>query len=169
LKYRDPLHVLIEYITEVRPEDLGYTLVILILATQRANKCDMVLVHDDDLIRVRGNLQSNALIDYLQRSEPEIQHVPYGQSLPITTSEFLIAELFIPLVDCPSANEGDNSRLTVTVAVLSDGFRKRDLTCQEIPSMRKITVYSNHVEVKLNPETVHQYDGVYLSSPHKNT
>ncbi|KAI0248894.1 hypothetical protein BJV78DRAFT_1232297 [Lactifluus subvellereus] len=36
-KYRDPLHLLLDYIAEVRAPD-----------------CDMVLVHDDDLERIEG-------------------------------------------------------------------------------------------------------------------
>ncbi|KAI9456876.1 hypothetical protein BJY52DRAFT_536751 [Lactarius psammicola] len=61
--YRDPLHVLLEYIAERTPN------------------CDLVLVHDDDLDRLRrvGNgtsletLQPDAVVRCLQRSEPEIR------------------------------------------------------------------------------------------------
>ncbi|KAI9441134.1 hypothetical protein BJY52DRAFT_504602 [Lactarius psammicola] len=61
-EYRDPLHVLLDYIAE------------------RAPHCDFVLVHDDDMERVLrvgdGNsletLQPAEIMDYLQRSELEI-------------------------------------------------------------------------------------------------
>jgi len=44
----------------------------------------MVLVHDDDLARVQGDLQPDALMGHLQGSKPEIQHVLYGQYMPIS-------------------------------------------------------------------------------------
>ncbi|KAH9035741.1 hypothetical protein EDB85DRAFT_840328 [Lactarius pseudohatsudake] len=64
-KYKDPLHVLSEYIAE------------------RAPGCDFVLVHDDDLGRIRGigdgtspgSLQPDAVMGYLQKTEPEIAQV----------------------------------------------------------------------------------------------
>ena len=65
----------------------------------------------------------------------------------------------IPLLDCPSSIESNNEMVTVRVAMLSDGFRKRDLPRQGTLAMRKIKVYSNHVEVKLDPATIHHYDG----------
>ncbi|KAH9170393.1 hypothetical protein EDB89DRAFT_1301200 [Lactarius sanguifluus] len=60
-KYRDPLHVLLEYIAKQAPD------------------CDMALVHDDDLERILGasdrpleTLKPDVMMDYLKRSKPEI-------------------------------------------------------------------------------------------------
>ncbi|KAH9031012.1 hypothetical protein EDB85DRAFT_1389381 [Lactarius pseudohatsudake] len=68
-KYKDPLHVLLEYIAE------------------RAPDCDLVLVHDDDLDRLcrtgdgtsLETLQPDAVMGCLQRSEPEIGQVTCGE------------------------------------------------------------------------------------------
>lgn len=48
---------------------------------------------------------------------------------------------------------------TVKVAMLSEGFQDRGLPRQGTFAMEKIKVYSNHVEVKFDPVTVHHYDG----------
>jgi hypothetical protein len=44
----------------------------------------MVLVHDDDLAGIQGDLQPDVLMGRLQTSKPEIQHVLYGQYMPIS-------------------------------------------------------------------------------------
>lgn len=64
-EYQDPLHILLEYIAKCAPHD-----------------CDMVLVHDEDLeqiLRVGDgrslpveNLQSDEMMDFFERSKPEI-------------------------------------------------------------------------------------------------
>ena len=48
---------------------------------------------------------------------------------------------------------------TVKVAMLSEGFQERGLPRQGTFAVEKIKVYSNHVEVKFDPATVHHYDG----------
>ncbi|KAH9032022.1 hypothetical protein EDB85DRAFT_1890866 [Lactarius pseudohatsudake] len=63
-EYRDPLHILLEYIAKQAPPN-----------------CDMVLVHDDDLTRLSGiidgssleALNPDAVMRLLQRSEPPIK------------------------------------------------------------------------------------------------
>jgi len=59
--------------------------------------------------------------------------------------------------------------VTVKVAMLSDGFRERGLPRQGTFAMRKIKLYSNHVEVKLDPVTVHHYDGTCWFTCHEGT
>jgi hypothetical protein len=60
--------------------------------------------------------------------------------------------------------------VTVRVAMLSDGFRKLDLPRQGTLAVRKIKVYSNHVEVKLDPATIiHHYDGTCRFTCHEGT
>ena len=49
--------------------------------------------------------------------------------------------------------------VTAKVAMLSGGFQERGLPRQGTFAMQMIKVYSNHVEVKLDPVTVHHYDG----------
>ncbi|KAI0298042.1 hypothetical protein B0F90DRAFT_838623 [Multifurca ochricompacta] len=61
-EYRDPLHLLLEYIGKRSPD------------------CDMVLVHDDDLEGIDGisddsSLESDAMLDHFQRSNAEIHKV----------------------------------------------------------------------------------------------
>jgi hypothetical protein len=59
-KYRDPLHTVLDYIAEVStagPNDLFlmHTVCpILIRNLQQASDCDMVLTHDDDLLKIDG-------------------------------------------------------------------------------------------------------------------
>jgi hypothetical protein len=77
-KYRDPLQILLEYVTEVSTEDPCIVSFVLTWTIQQASECDMILVHDDDLAKIQGNFQSDALMAHLQRSKPEIQHVLYG-------------------------------------------------------------------------------------------
>jgi len=63
-EYRDPLHLLLEYIAKRAPPH-----------------CDMVLVHDDDLTRLSGIVDGSSLealnpdtvMRMLQRSEPQIK------------------------------------------------------------------------------------------------
>ncbi|KAN0116119.1 hypothetical protein V8E52_006176 [Russula decolorans] len=65
-KYRDPLHLLLDYIVE------------------QASDCDMVLVHDDDLVKIDGlghdssleTLEPDVMMDLLRRSNMEIHKVP---------------------------------------------------------------------------------------------
>ena len=42
----------------------------------------MVLVHDDDLVRIQGGLQPEALMGHLQNSKPVIKYALYGLYLP---------------------------------------------------------------------------------------
>ena len=44
----------------------------------------MALVHDDDLARIQGDLQPDALLGYLQSSKLKIRHVLYGQYMRIS-------------------------------------------------------------------------------------
>ncbi|KAI9445970.1 hypothetical protein H4582DRAFT_2052101 [Lactarius indigo] len=68
----DPLHVLLEYIAK------------------RVPHCDMALVHDDDLKQILGagdrtpleTLQPYAMMDYLERSKPEIGATAMSNPLP---------------------------------------------------------------------------------------
>ncbi|KAF8261604.1 hypothetical protein EI94DRAFT_1745593 [Lactarius quietus] len=67
-EFRDPLHILLEYIAESVPG------------------CDMVLVHDDDLARLDGfsddtSLQPVAVAAHLRRSKPEIREVLFHLDL----------------------------------------------------------------------------------------
>ena len=84
-KYCDPLHTLLEHVAEVSTETpicvFGMPLICI---TQRTygRGSDMILVHDDDLARIRGINQSGELMDHLQSSKPEIQQVLCGQYLP---------------------------------------------------------------------------------------
>jgi hypothetical protein len=50
-KYRDPLHVILEYIAEVRAVHKTYFLSarLVLIWTQERPNCDTVIVHDDDL------------------------------------------------------------------------------------------------------------------------
>ena len=53
-KYRDPLHVLLEYIASVSVMFHNVTALISYMpwTMQQAPHCDMALVHDDDLERI---------------------------------------------------------------------------------------------------------------------
>ena len=55
-KYRDPLHLLLEYIAEV--STIGLVSVFpahnINVNMQQASDCDMVLAHDDDLMTING-------------------------------------------------------------------------------------------------------------------
>lgn len=55
-KYRDPLHILLEYIAEVSTVNLlSLRSILIIWAEQSApDDCDIVLVHDDDLALLDG-------------------------------------------------------------------------------------------------------------------
>jgi len=64
-KYRDPLHILLEHIAEVSSgsPNYGYRFPIRpLIWTQRSPDCDMVLVHDNDLARIGGVLDSHVSI-----------------------------------------------------------------------------------------------------------
>ncbi|KAH8984040.1 hypothetical protein EDB92DRAFT_1951101 [Lactarius akahatsu] len=100
-EYRDPLHVLLEYIAKNAPH------------------CDMALVHDDDLERILGvgdkaSLEIfqpgevNQVMDYLERSRPEIE----------STSHSSLANDTIP----PRTDMGH-----VTVAMLSAQLKSLDI------------------------------------------
>ena len=43
----------------------------------------MVLVHDDDLIRIKGDFQPEVLMDHLESSKPVIKYALYGLYSPI--------------------------------------------------------------------------------------
>jgi len=74
-KYRDPLHQLLDYISERTPD------------------CDMVVVHDDDLARVDGisdnislkNFQHGMVMELLRKSNKEIHLVSCDLS-PVSSS-----------------------------------------------------------------------------------
>ena len=118
----------------------------------------MVLVHDDDLVRIQGNLQPKALMGHLQSPKPVIKYALYGLYLRILRFSASHSRI-IPLLDYPSANESNSRMVTAKVAMLSGGFQERGLPRQGTFAMQKIKVYSNHVEVKFDPVTVHHYDG----------
>ncbi len=84
-KYCDPLHTLLEHVAEVSTETpicvFGMPLICITQRTYGIGS-DMILVHDDDLARIRGINQSGELMDHLQSSKPEIQQVLCGQYLP---------------------------------------------------------------------------------------
>lgn len=56
LKYRDPLHILLEYIAKVSALHVMFRFVTVLIPprVQRAPACDMAVVHDDDLERILG-------------------------------------------------------------------------------------------------------------------
>ena len=118
----------------------------------------MVLIHDDDLVRIQGDLQPDALMGHLQSSKPVIKYALYGLYLPILRYSASQSRT-ISLLDCPSAIESNSGMVTVKVAMLSDEFRELCLPRQGTFATQKIKVYSNHVEVKLDQKTVHHYDG----------
>ncbi|KAH9032021.1 hypothetical protein EDB85DRAFT_2114962 [Lactarius pseudohatsudake] len=82
---QDPLHVLLKYIAKRVP-------------------CDMALVHDDDweqILRAGDrtsieSLQPDAMMDYLERSKPEIgvlsDHLPAGDQSPRTNTVAMLSE-----------------------------------------------------------------------------
>jgi hypothetical protein len=53
-KYRDPIHLLLEYIADVSTSVLSFLPTILTWAVQQASDCDMVLAHDNDLLAING-------------------------------------------------------------------------------------------------------------------
>ena len=59
-QYHDPLHLLLDYIAEVCSTGIGVlsllptTRPILTWTLQQATDCDMVVVHDDDLVTIDG-------------------------------------------------------------------------------------------------------------------
>jgi hypothetical protein len=62
----------------------------------------MILVHDDDLARIQGNLQPDALMGHLRSAKPEIAQVLYGQyTINITTSPVFTAMTFPQLRRLP--------------------------------------------------------------------
>ena len=68
-KNRDPLHMLLDYIVEVRHTGLASYLrcvctSIITWTTQRAPDCDMFLIHDDDLKSIDG-IGDGAVSGYL--------------------------------------------------------------------------------------------------------
>ena len=69
---------------------------VLILITQHAHDCDMVVVHDDDLARIRGDHQPDALMSHLQSTKPVIHKVLCGQCqcLPISQLPGFTARMF---------------------------------------------------------------------------
>jgi len=74
-QYRDPLHQIIDYVSERTPD------------------CDMVLVHDDDLAKVDGigdgilweNLQHGVVSDLLQNSDKQV-HMASCDLSPVSSS-----------------------------------------------------------------------------------
>jgi len=72
IHYQDPLHTLLEYISTQAPD------------------CDMALVHDDDLEYIASasieSLRPDTLMNYLQKSAPEIRQVKFDLTLGSPTS-----------------------------------------------------------------------------------
>jgi hypothetical protein len=70
-QYRDPLHILSEYIAKVGGEDWACVLIvcvsdqILTWAAQQAPDCDMVLIHDDDLAQIDGICEPEGIVSQL--------------------------------------------------------------------------------------------------------
>jgi hypothetical protein len=59
-KSQNPLYKLIEYAAEASIEDRGFLVIHLISGTaQRAPECDMVLVHDEDLVSISSTCDSD--------------------------------------------------------------------------------------------------------------
>ncbi|KAH9066175.1 hypothetical protein EDB87DRAFT_1732214 [Lactarius vividus] len=112
-EYQDPLHVLLEYIAERAPHN-----------------CDLALVHDDDLDRILRagdrtsleNLQPDAMIDYLERSKPEIEVLSGEHPQVSLCSDFhgKSARTKEPL------SADDQSPRTNTVAILSEQLKSLD-------------------------------------------
>ncbi|KAF8262518.1 hypothetical protein EI94DRAFT_1688024 [Lactarius quietus] len=99
-KYRDPLHVILEYIAEERRD------------------CDMVIVHDDELavLDLLGDgasleaLQPDVVLSYLRSSKPVIHEVMLGLDL-LSANNFANADTEIFRVASLSPTfEGDFSR-----------------------------------------------------------
>ncbi|KAH9167171.1 hypothetical protein EDB89DRAFT_137225 [Lactarius sanguifluus] len=75
-EYRDPLHILLEYIAEKAPH------------------CDMALVHDDDLTLLDGlvddtsleTLQPDTVLRHLRCLEPEVHDVTFGPGTSYSNS-----------------------------------------------------------------------------------
>jgi hypothetical protein len=96
------------------------------------------------------------------------------------TTWVLIAKTIVPK-DCPSSNGGNSKKGTVKVAMLSNRFQEPSLARQDILAAvydqaigvgrpgygnagRRIKLFSNHIEVKLDHGMIYHYDSIYLSS-----
>ncbi|KAF8260316.1 hypothetical protein EI94DRAFT_914818 [Lactarius quietus] len=99
--HRDPLHFLLEYITEAAPPS-----------------CDIVLVHDDDLARLDGNcegitlddLQSGVMLNHIRSLRPTVHNAR---------------------IDLSSARNGTSANAdSACVATLSSVFEERSSTLE---------------------------------------
>jgi hypothetical protein len=88
LKYQDPLHILLEYISEVSYDICQVTASAYPAVTgviQQAHGCDMVLVHDDDLECIEGvippskNLQPDEWMALFRDNAPSICQFQCGK------------------------------------------------------------------------------------------
>jgi len=111
-KYRDPLHILLQFIAEEAPN------------------CDMVLVHDNDLAELHGVydgtpielLQPDAMLRHLRSAQLKIHEVPFGPDLSSAnnggsadTETVRIATLsnFLGELSSPSTSSSTQSRYDV--------------------------------------------------------
>jgi hypothetical protein len=113
-------------------------------------------MHDDDLARVQGDLQPDALMCHLQGSKPEIQYVQYGQYMPISQLSAGHSPNRLSFRKWKQCEEGQ---------MLSGEFRAQHPPHQGALALRRVKVYNNHVEVKIDPGTVYHYDGMHLALP----
>ncbi|KAI9450278.1 hypothetical protein BJY52DRAFT_1215556, partial [Lactarius psammicola] len=107
-EYRDPLHVLLDYIA------------------QQAPHCDMALVHDDDLERILGvsdrtsleTLQPDVMMDYLERLRPDIgvmsDFLPVNDQSPRADTEHMTVAMLSEQLKTSTSDS--NSRVGVTRA-----------------------------------------------------
>ncbi|KAI9439705.1 hypothetical protein H4582DRAFT_1541863 [Lactarius indigo] len=94
-EYRDPLHILLGFIAEEAPN------------------CDMILVHDNDLVELQGSYDGtpieslpDVMLSYLRSTESKIHEIPFGP-------------------DMLSVDNGGNTNTeTVRVATLSNVFEE---------------------------------------------
>ncbi|KAI9447463.1 hypothetical protein H4582DRAFT_1894038 [Lactarius indigo] len=116
-EYRDPLHIVLEYIAEKAPH------------------CDMALIHDNDLILLDGfardtsleTFQPDMVLRHLRRLEPEVHDVTFGLGGSLPVPDFSISHRSGIYTKDPSScsksanTDGDTFR----VATLSTIFRGR--------------------------------------------
>ncbi|KAI9459912.1 hypothetical protein BJY52DRAFT_1211681 [Lactarius psammicola] len=121
-KYRDPLHIILQYIAEAAPN------------------CDMVIVHDDDLALLDGlgygtsreALQPDVELSYLRSSKPLIHEVLFG-------SDELLPDNNSPVADAEAIRVATLSAIYQKQCRTSDSIKGRmisanDLRCPPDPT-----------------------------------
>ncbi|KAH9032012.1 hypothetical protein EDB85DRAFT_1957234 [Lactarius pseudohatsudake] len=147
-EYRDPLHVLIEYIAD------------------RAPHCDLVLVHDDDLERILRTggmpleaLQPEGMVDYLRRSQLEIEVMsdPFtanDESPRTDTKNRMVARLSEELKSHPSSSDPTMKSPNIKFRVLIIGHAnagKTTILQRVCDTTDSPIVYRGNKEVRLEP------------------